>query len=453
MLAVTLIAVLVVLVLLAFVAWRLLRDAPARDELARLRAQAEAMDQLAEEARQRAATIERLQMENARLAADLDHTAREAGEKLKLLEAAEARLKTEFENLANRIFEDKGSKLTEQNRERLSGLLQPFRDQLDAFRKRVDEVHSKDTEQTARLIEQVRQLQQLSNKVSDEANQLARAIQGEAKTQGDWGELIVERIFEASGLPAEVLVDSQETFRDKDGRARRPDFIVKLPTDRWVIVDAKVSLTAYVRYTRAGDDAAKAAALADHIVSARRHIQDLDRKDYTALLGNRTLDFVLLCIPSEPAYQLLMEHDPDLIRDLAGTKVVVCGPNTLMITLKLIAQIWRREHENRNAEVIAGRAGRLYDQVALVAEALLDAQRKLEGVSGALDLAMKRLSTGRGNLVGRVEELRKLGAKVSKPLPIAVVEAGSDEEEDAPPALLVTEATEPTPPSPPLSQS
>ena len=427
----TFIALIVVIILLGYVIVRIAKDAPDRAELAALRTRDQDYREATNRLQERADAIEKLQSEKATLIADLANEKRAAAEKLKLLEDAEARLKTEFENLANRILENKGKALTEENRERLSDLLKPFKDQLADFRRRVDEVHKDDTEQSAKLLEQVRQLHELSNKVSDEANNLAKAIKGDSKKQGDWGELIVERIFEASGLQRGREFDAQVGLRAEDGSLKKPDFIVYLPGNKAVIVDSKVSLTAFERFCADEDDAAKSLALQDHLQSVRNHVEALRSKDYTKLLGNKSLDFVIMCIPLEPAYQTALQADQNLVYDLAKTNVVITGPTTLMITLKLIAQVWRREHENRNAEVIADRAGRLYDQVTLIVEAMTDAQKKLSGVSESFDLALKRLKEGKGNLIGRVEELRKLGAKVNKQLPAAIVEqAATDEDQE-----------------------
>ena len=427
----TFIALIVVIILLGYVIVRIAKDAPDRAELAALRTRDQDYREATNRLQERADAIEKLQSEKATLIADLANEKRAAAEKLKLLEDAEARLKTEFENLANRILENKGKALTEENRERLSDLLKPFKDQLADFRRRVDEVHKDDTEQSAKLLEQVRQLHELSNKVSDEANNLAKAIKGDSKKQGDWGELIVERIFEASGLQRGREFDAQVGLRAEDGSLKKPDFIVYLPGNKAVIVDSKVSLTAFERFCADEDDAAKSLALQDHLQSVRNHVEALRSKDYTKLLGNKSLDFVIMCIPLEPAYQTALQADQNLVYDLAKTNVVITGPTTLMITLKLIAQIWRREHENRNAEIIADRAGRLYDQVTLIVEAMTDAQKKLSGVSESFDLALKRLKEGKGNLIGRVEELRKLGAKVNKQLPAAIVEqAATDEDQE-----------------------
>jgi len=405
-----------------------MKDAPDRNELMELRTRGQFFQETIEQLQRKTQDLERFQIENTKLSADLENERKTTAEKLKLLQESEGRLKIEFENLANRIFEDKGKVMTEQNRERISGLLQPFKEQLESFRQRVDEVHNKDAERSAKLLEQVRQLQELNNRVSDEANNLAKAIKGDTKKQGNWGELIMERIFEASGLEKGREYDSQQSLRSEDGSLKKPDFIVYLPGKKGIIVDSKVSLTAYERFCSVDDTAEKERASLEHIQSVHKHVEELRKKDYGNLLGNNTLDFVIMCIPIEPAYQLAHQFDPNLIYDLAKTNVVITGPTTLMITLKLIAQIWRRENENKNAEVIADKAGKIYDQVVLIVEAMNDAQKKLLGVSESFDVAMKRLKEGRGNLIGRVEDIRRLGAKVNRRLPDAIVEEADEEE-------------------------
>ncbi len=404
-------------VLLAFVAWRIVRDSPLKTELLRLRAVELDAHAVAMRLESKSQELENLKIKHARLEADIMNEQRSSSEKIALMQESESRLKIEFENLSNRIFEERGRALGLENRERMAGILQPLREQLDSFRRRVDEVHHSDTEQAVRLIEQVRQLQELSGRVSDEANMLARAIKGDPKKQGEWGEMIIERIFESSGLEKGREYIVQESFRGEGGLLKRPDFMVMLPGDKAVIVDSKVSLTAYERFCSFDEETQRQTALRDHVQSVRRHIADLQSKEYCGIGGNRTLDFVIMCIPLEPAWQAAMQGDPELMYDLAGKSVVLCGPTTLMITLKLIAQIWRRENENRNAELIAEKAGKIYDQAVLVFEAMIDARKKLSGVSESFDLALKRLKEGRGNLVGRVEEIRKLGAKVSRQIP------------------------------------
>ena len=416
--------------LLAFVAYRIVLDAPLKAELLRLRGVENEANAVATQLESKSLELENLKILQARLEADIEHERRSSLEKIALMQESEKRMKIEFENLSNRIFEERGRALGIENRERMDGILQPLRQQLDSFRKRVDEVHNRDTEQSARLVEQVRQLQELSGRVSNEANMLARAIKGDSKKQGDWGEMIIERIFEASGLVKGREYIAQESFREEGGLLKRPDFMVMLPGNKAVIVDSKVSLTAYERYCALDEEAQRQSALREHVQSVRRHIDELQAKDYSGIGGNRTLDFVIMCIPLEPAWQMAMQSDPELMYDLAGKSVVLCGPTTLMITLKLIAQIWRRENENRNAELIAEKAGKIYDQVFLVFETMMDARKKLSGVSDSFDLALKRLKEGRGNLVGRVEEIRRLGAKVSRQIPPELAaEAESDSAE------------------------
>jgi DNA recombination protein RmuC len=408
---------LVLTALLVFIAFRIVRDVPYRTELARLRAIEVAARDCLELQGVLKKENEDLKIRNAILEAELANERGKAADKDAFFLQTEERFRTEFENLARRVMEDRSKILGEENRQRLDAMLLPLRQQLDSFRQRVDEVHRIDTECSARLVEQVRHLQEMSVRVSHEANMLAKAIKGDAKKQGDWGELIIERIFEASGLEKGREYVSQESFRTGDGLLKRPDFMVLLPGSKAVIVDAKVSLTAYERYCSTEDEAVRRQALGEHIQSVRRHISSMLEKDYSEIQGNRTLDFIILCIPLEPAWQAAMQADPELLYELSGKNVVLCGPATLMITLKIIAQIWRRENENRNAEQIAEKAGKIYDQVFLVLDALSEARKKLAGVTDSFDLAMKRLREGRGNLVGRVEEIRRLGAKVSRQIP------------------------------------
>ena len=414
MLTAVLIVSSVVALVLLYMAVKINRQGPDRAELARLKAHEENIGEIRKELRISQERIEGLQRENAALKANLENEKNN----LKLLQESEERLKKEFENLSNRIFENRSKVFAEQNTERISGLLKPFKEQMDSFRKRVDDVHTEGTKTNAKLIEQIRQLSELSNKVSDDANNLAKAIKGESKTQGDWGELIVERIFEASGLQKGVEYETQASVRDDEGRLKKPDFLVRLPGEKMVVVDSKVSLTAYERFMNCEDEETKASELKLHIASVRKHVEELRDKDYHSLHGNRSLDFVIMCIPLEPAYQAAMQADPGLIYDLARTNVVVSGPSTLLISLKLIAQIWRREKENRNAEEIADRAGRIYDKFAGMVEALDKTRTQFKTASASLDKAITR-ATGHGGLRSQFEMLRDLGANASKQLPKA----------------------------------
>jgi DNA recombination protein RmuC len=427
---------LLIVAVIALLVLLLLRYKPApaqTGEIARLQTIVAERDRQIAELQKKAALADELAQVKARLEADLANERRNAEEKMKLLQESEARLKTEFENLANKIFEEKGKAVGTENREKLDILLKPFREQMESFRQRVDAVHKDDTEGLAKLLEQVRQLQETSFKVGADATNLALALKGDAKRQGNWGELVIERIFESSGLAKGREYETQAALRAEDGSLQRPDFIVYLPGQKSVIVDAKVSLTAYERFCSLPDGPERVAALKEHVASVRKHVDELKAKEYHHLLGGRTLDFVILCVPVEPAYQLAMQTDEKLFYDLAGGRVVVCGPTTLMITLKLIAQVWRRGNENRNSAQIAEKAGRLYDQFTLLYDGLLDAQKKMGGVQETFETALKRLHDGKGNLVGKVEELKKLGAKTSKQMPAGLL-AEPAADDDAQPA-------------------
>jgi len=395
------------------------------------------------ELQQRLADMDAIRERCARAEADLQNERKN----VKVLQDAEARLKLEFENLANRIFEEKGRTFSEQNRVRLDDLLKPFREQLAEFRQRVDTVHRDETEGLGRLLAQVKQLQELNNRLTLEAGQLVDAIKGESKTQGDWGEFIIQRIFEVSGLTQGRDYEAQPVLNSGAGdgaRKQRPDFIVYLPGEKAVIVDSKVSLTDYEWFCRETDPAQKEKALKAHVDSVRKHVAELKQKAYPALMGNRTLDFVIMCVPLEPAYQLAMMKEPQLIQEEAGKTVVLTGPTTLMLCLRLIAQIWRRENENRHAITIAEKAGQIYDQAALVAETMVKADQQLKTTQGTFDKALNQLSQGKGNLVKRVEDIRKLGAKAGRAMPDAVKEkALADADDDvAPPMLPLASDTE-----------
>lgn len=411
----SIVIILFLLILLAFSLRRIIADAFLKGEVVRLRIEAQELGELRDLSQKLGTELE---VERSRTV-DRDT----------FLQQSEARLNTAFENLSRRILEERGRALGEENRSRLSELMLPFREQLDSFRQRVEAVHRDDTELSGQLKEQLVQLMNLNARVGEEASSLVRAIKGDSKKQGDWGELIIEKIFEDSGLQRDREYRVQESSRNDEGTLVRPDFIVSLPGEKSVVVDSKVSLKAYERYSGLDEGKERTAALREHVASVKRHVAELQQKDYTGIEGNRTLDFVIMCIPVEPAWQSAMEGDPDLLYELAGKNVVICGPATLMITLKLIAQLWRREKENRNAELIAAAGGKIYDQVVLVAEALSEARRRLSAVEESFELAQRRLSDGRGNLVRKVEAIRSLGAKVSRSMPEETADASRNGED------------------------
>lgn len=418
---------------LGFLLFRAMRrEGSLREELGGLKAQDAANLQALAELRAGASEADTLRTEAARLETALEHERRGADEKIRLLEAAEERLKKEFENLAGRILDEKGTALSEQNREKLSAVLQPLKEQLDAFRKRVDDVHTEDSKQSQSLIEQIRHLQELSTQVSKDADNLARAIKGDAKARGNWGELVVRRLLESAGLVEGRHFEAQKAYTDENGARLVPDFIVNLPGDRAVVLDSKVSLVAYERFASQDDADQAGKDLKEHIASVRSHIAELRAKAYENLLGDRTLDFVMMCIPVEPAFQAAMNADPELQYDAAGGNVVVTGPVTLLLMLKLVAQFWRRDDEARNTREIADRASAIYDKARLLAESIEKSRIKAAELTQAIDDSFGRLSAGPGNLIRQVEMMRRLGLKVKTPIPTALVDRAMSDSLDEP---------------------
>jgi DNA recombination protein RmuC len=344
---------------------------------------------------------------------------------LKLLQEAKQTLGQEFENLANRIFDDKQAKFSSQSKEALEVSLSPLRRDIGDFRKQVETVYDKENADRNKLVGQISELQKQTLQVSADALSLANALRGDNKAQGNWGEFVLEKLLEDSGLTNGREYDTQVALKDDTGKRKNPDVIVHLPEGRDIVIDAKVSLVDYERYFHAKDEETKQQCLRQHLTSLRTHIKGLSGKDYESLEGVNSLDFVLIFVPVEAAFMLALDHDPDMMRDAYDRGIIVVSPSTLMVTLRTIKNLWRYADQNRNAQLIADKAGALYDQFVLYVEALDDVGRHLDRSKDAWDIARKRLSAGRGNLVRRTEELKKLGAKTKKSLPEDLV--GSDE--------------------------
>ncbi len=338
-------------------------------------------------------------------------------EKLTFAEKSREQLKQEFENLSARIFEQRGKQLQEQQQQGLDGMLKPFREQLADFRRRVDQIHSDETRAQASLIEQLSQLRSLNQQMHEDARNLTDALKGQVKTQGNWGEMILERVLESSGLTRGREYETQVTLKDDSGQRRLPDAIVHLPENKDVVIDAKVSLVAYERLSSASTSEEREQALRDHLMSLRSHIKGLDIKDYSGLEGIRSLDFVLLFIPIEGAFMVAMEQDSSLYTDAFARNIVLVSPTTLLVTLRTIQNIWRYEYQNRNALDIADRAGKICDQVSLVTESLDDVGDKLARATSSWEQTRKRLTTGNGNLLRQAHQLKDLGAKARRSLP------------------------------------
>ncbi|MBD2859208.1 DNA recombination protein RmuC [Spongiibacter sp. KMU-158] len=361
---------------------------------------------------------------------DISHLRSTADEKIALLTETRKQLTEQFESLAGKIFEEKQRSFQERSTASLESSLKPFKEQLQEFRQRVDMIHSKDNEQHGELRQQLLNLQKMNDTISQDAQNLTKALKGDNKKQGNWGEVILERVLEESGLRKDHEYQTQQSFTDETGRRRQPDVVVHLPDGKDIVIDAKVSLIAYERYCSAEDDAEKQQALREHIQSLKSHISGLSNKAYEHIEGLRTLDFVFIFIPIESAYMVAFEKDAEMFRNAYEQNIVVVGPTTLLATLRTVQSIWRHERQNQNAEKIARQAGALHDQFALVLESFQDLGKHMDRSKEAYEKSLDRLSRGRGNLIGRVAKLEALGAKVKKTLPAELLEQADEIDDD-----------------------
>ena len=364
---------------------------------------------------------------SAELDAKLASEKIQSEEKLTLLSSAQTQMKTEFENLAQQILETKSKKFTEQNKDNLSVLLNPLKEQLQGFRKRVDDIYEKDSSGRTKLIHEIEQLKNLNIKISEDAMNLTNALRGENKTQGNWGEMVLEKLLEQSGLRKGHEYEVQGTFRNDEGKMLRPDVILRLPEGKDIIIDSKVSLTAHDEYINAVDAHEQEQALKRLVLSIRSHIKELRSKNYDHIKELSTLDYVFMFVPIDGVYTTALEADPTLYQEMMDNHIMVVTPSTLMLALKMIYNIWRHEHQNDNALEIARKAGDLYDKFVSFAESLTEVGARLDQAQKAYGTARNRLCEGNGNLVTRTEQLKKLGAKAKKSIPDALL-TGSDSE-------------------------
>lgn len=343
------------------------------------------------------------------------------------LEKLQEKFAIEFKNLANEIFEEKSKKFTDQNKVNIGELLSPLKEKITDFEKKVDQSNKENLENNSALREQLRNLKELNQRITKEAENLTKALKGESKTQGSWGEFILESILEKSGLAKGREYEVQESFTNESGKRYQPDVIVKLPDNKNIIVDSKVVLVAYERFVNEEDEIEKATFLKMHIQSVRKHIKDLSDKNYQHLYGVEGLDFVLMFIPIEPAFSLAVQHDAELFSDAYDKNIVIVSPSTLIATLRTISNIWKNEYQNRNALEIARQGGALYDKFAAFSEDLLKVGKSLNTTQEAYKDAMNKLVDGKGNLVTRAETIRKLGAKTSKVIEPKLIERSEDD--------------------------
>lgn len=363
----------------------------------------------------------------------LDKERKATAEKLELLERNRDALKQEFENLANRIFEQKSENFSKQTRTSLDTLLNPFRDQIQDFRKRVEDVYTTETRDRQALRSEIKSLQELNRQITEEAANLTRALKGDKRIQGNWGELILERVLERSGLRKGVEYETQGSYRDGDGQLLRPDVVVHLPDQRNLVIDSKVSLLAYQEWVTAEDEAERQAHLKTHVEAVRQHIRTLSDKDYSQLGGLHSPDFVLLFMPIEPAFVAAFQYDENLFAEAFEKKIIVVTPTTLLATLRTIENIWRYERQSQNARKIADRAGAVYDKLRVFVEAMERMGSQIQTVQTTYDGAMNTLTRGRGNLISQASRFVELGVRVKKELPRTITEqadAGGDDEEN-----------------------
>ncbi|MDE1886489.1 MAG: DNA recombination protein RmuC, partial [Xanthomonadaceae bacterium] len=388
--------------------------------LERLPALERELDAARTEAQRLSEARQRAEQQSTALATSLREQQQAAAER-------EKSLTEKFDLLSRQLLDQQSQKLTEQNQANLGVLLTPLREQLGEFRKRVDEVYAQENRERAGLKTQIDALQNLNQKISQDAINLTRALTGDSQTQGAWGEMVLERLLEASGLQKGRQYDTQVVLTNDSGERPRPDAIVHLPEGRDIIVDAKVSLTAYERYCSAVDVDERAAQLAAHLKSLREQVRNLAGKRYADLPGVNSLEFVLMFVPVEAAYIEAARHDDTLQAFALEKNVVIVTASTLLATLRTVSSLWRFDDRNRNALEIADRAGKLYDKFAGFVDDLDEARTRVGAAAKALDAAGSKLSSGSGNLLRQVEMLRELGAKASKSLPAEARERASQD--------------------------
>ena len=366
----------------------------------------------------------------ARLEAELEAERRQAAEKIALLQSstqeAKDALSNQFKNLANEILEEKSRRFALQNQENLDVLLKPLSEKLSEFRQQVNDTYQNEARERFALKQEIERLAGLNLQMSNDTKALTNALKGESKTQGDWGELVLETILENSGLRKgeEYLVQDTQTMAD--GSRLQPDVVIRLPEAKHLVIDSKVSITAYTRYMQADDESQKNAELGAHVQSIRQHIQGLSAKNYQDLYGLGSIDFVLMFIPVEPAFLAAMRHAPDIYQEALRKNIVLVCPSTLLATVRTVAHVWRQEHQNRNAQEIARQCANLYDKFVGFVDDLEKVGQRLEQAQVSYGDAVNKLKTGKGNLIRTAENVKKLGVKPNKSLPNQLLDTSDD---------------------------
>jgi DNA recombination protein RmuC len=340
----------------------------------------------------------------------------------------------DFELVANKILEEKTQKFTDQNRQSLDVILNPLKEKIKDFEDKVQKVYDTEAAERNMLKGEIKQLMSLNQQMHVDTQNLTKALKGDTKTQGNWGEFILENILEKSGLVKDSEYKTQASVTTEDGKRYQPDVLINLPDGKCLIIDSKVSLVAYERFVSSDDDAVRLIAVKEHVQSLRNHIKGLSDKNYQNLYGVKSLDFVLLFMPIEPAFALAVQNDAQLFNDAFERNIVIVSPSTLLATLRTVANIWRQEYQNKNAVDIANKAGDMYDKFVGFVDDLISLGNKMRDSQKAYENAMNKLHQGTGNLVKRSEDLKKLGAKASKSLPPALLERADENQPNLPEA-------------------
>jgi len=361
---------------------------------------------------------------------EVDNLTSKLQDQKKEIEELHENLKTQFENLANKILEEKSQKFTTQNKENIKQILEPLGVKIKEFEKKVEDKYIKEAEGRSALAQQIRTFADLNKQMSEDANNLTKALKGDSKAQGNWGELRLELLLEKAGLIKNIHYKTQESFRDDDKNLKKPDFIIKLPDNHHIVVDSKVSLVAYESYFNVEDEAEKERSLKEHINSIKNHIRDLSSKNYQNLYEINTPDYVLMFIPIEPAFIIAVQADEQLYLEALDKNVVLVTTSTLLATMSTISSIWKQEDQKKHVLEIARQSGALYDKFVGFAEDLIDVGRRMNSAKTSYDAAMNKLSEGSGNLVRRAETIKKLGAKASKSLPQGLLDRAEVENSD-----------------------
>ena len=360
-----------------------------------------------------------LQLQYAVLNTRYEEEMKSSTEKLEALKNAKTELSAEFKLLANKIFEDKSKQFSSSSKEQLELLLKPFREQITNFSLQTKEQFTTELKDRHLLKDELSRLKQMNEQLSQDAINLTNALKGENKTQGNWGEIVLESILEQSGLRAGVEYELQATLKSGEGKSYRPDVIIHMPQDRDVIIDSKVSLVAYERFVNTDDPSEKAKALKEHILSISSHVKGLSDKKYEKLEGVNSLDFVLLFMPIEGAFLIALEQDGEFFKRAYENNILVVSPSTLLVTLRTIEHIWRTQRQEEHAKKIADEAEAMYDKLVLFVEEMQKVGTHIQKAQDSYDTSMNRLKSGKGNIIKRAQNMVKLGLKPKKVLPIS----------------------------------